>query len=63
VFFLLLALLIGTLAWLWWHRRTTTLTRNCRWRQDKAAGVWRCRFCGGEVEGEKAPVRCVRSEG
>lgn len=60
MFFLLLALLIGTLAWLWWHRRTTSLTRNCRWRQDRAAGVWRCRYCGGVIEGKTEPVVCLR---
>ncbi|MCB1312920.1 MAG: hypothetical protein KDK29_14065 [Sedimentitalea sp.] len=60
---LLLVLLIGVLAYLWWQHRTTTLTRNCRWRADRAAGenCYRCASCGGRTRTEdgRPPRRCV----
>ncbi len=61
--FLALALLVGTFAYLWWMRRTTSLTRLCRWRQDRAAGDWVCASCGARTrpEGGGAPTVCLRN--
>lgn len=55
----LLLLLLGVLAYLWWRWRMTTLTRDCRWREDRTRRVWRCAFCGAET-GEGPPTRCLR---
>jgi hypothetical protein len=64
---LLLVLLLGTLAWLWWRWRTTTLTRDCRWRLDRAAGPghWRCAACGAETDlaPGREPRDCLRPRG
>ncbi|MCG7622017.1 hypothetical protein [Epibacterium sp. Ofav1-8] len=59
---LLILLLLGTLTYLYWRRRTTTLTRNCRWRQDRRAGGWRCAFCGAVEGGAGAPLHCRRGQ-
>lgn len=56
--FLLLALLIPV--FLWYRRATTTLTRNCRWRQARARGVWRCAFCRAETTDKDQPGDCLR---
>ena len=56
----LLILLVGTLAYLWWKRRFTTLTRLCRWREDRAAGEWVCAACGARVASDGAPRACLR---
>lgn len=55
----LLALLCAVVAYLWWRRHTTTLTRNCRWRQDRTRGLWSCAYCGAETPGDTAPTRCL----
>ena len=60
---LLLLLLIGTVLYLWIARRGTTLTRNCRWRLDKAIGRnhYRCAACGAIATPPKGPPRhCLR---
>lgn len=57
---LLLILLVGVLAYLGWRRTTTTLTRDCRWRADRAKGHWRCAFCGAETESDGPPRHCLR---
>lgn len=57
---LLIFLLVGVLAYLYWRRRTTTLTRNCRWRQDRARGLWRCAYCGAELQQQDAPRDCMQ---
>ncbi|WP_425052965.1 hypothetical protein [Psychromarinibacter sp. S121] len=56
-------LAIGVVAYLWWKRTHTTLTRDCRWRQDKPAGDWHCVACGARTvppEGQ-SPRNCLRS--
>jgi hypothetical protein len=60
---LLVLLLFGTLAYLWWRRRTTTLTRDCRWRLDRTAGDWHCASCGARTAntGGVAPTVCLRT--
>ncbi|MFC6687595.1 hypothetical protein [Jhaorihella thermophila] len=57
---LLLILFIGVLAYFIWRHNATTLTRNCRWREDRARGVWRCAFCGAETQSRDAPRDCLR---
>ncbi len=47
---LALLLLGGVLAYLYWRRKTTTLTRNCRWREDRQAGDWACAYCGARAQ-------------
>ncbi|WP_434613751.1 zinc finger domain-containing protein [Tabrizicola sp. M-4] len=58
-------LLLAVLAALWWQRRGSTLTRDCRWRLDRAAGaeVWRCAVCGAVTEGARSPRHCLRERG
>ena len=59
---LFLLLLVGTFAYLWWKWRYTTLTRLCRWREDRAAGDWHCAACGARTTtGDgKSPRHCLR---
>lgn len=62
---LLLLLLAGVLAYLWINRRGTTLTRDCRWRQDRSTGDegrFSCAFCGARVTlpKGKTPRVCLR---
>lgn len=59
---LLLLLLVGVLAYLYWRRTTTSLTRHCRWRFSKAAGGWTCSACGARTEGAAEPRECLRSQ-
>lgn len=58
---LLLLLLVGVLAYQWYIRRTTTLTRACRWRLDRsvAPDYWHCAACGAERRGPE-PRDCLR---
>ena len=60
--FLILILAFGAFAYLTWKYRLTTLTRNCRWRMDRDAGVWRCAYCNEQVALEtpdRAPTLCM----
>ena len=59
---LLVILLVGTLSYLWCKWRFTSLTRLCRWRQDRAAGNWVCAACGTRTvtEDGKSPRVCLR---
>jgi hypothetical protein len=59
VLFVVLALLV--VAWFAWRWRTRTLTRYCRWRQDRAAGDWHCLYCGARTvtEDGAAPRHCA----
>ncbi len=56
---LLVILGLGVLAYLTWKCRMTTLTRNCRWRQDRARGDWVCAYCNERIVSEKTPLICV----
>ncbi|MCZ0811516.1 MAG: hypothetical protein ACQEVT_03490 [Pseudomonadota bacterium] len=60
MFVFLLILLVGVVIYFLWRHQTTTLTRNCRWRQDRSRGVWRCAYCGAETGGDTAPRDCLR---
>ena len=60
--FVLLILAFGVLGYLAWKRRMTTLTRNCRWRMDREAGVWTCAYCEESVPllpSEREPTVCM----
>lgn len=57
---LLILLAVGVFAYLWWRHRTTTLTRDCRWRRDRAAGGWWCSYCGARTGGGDRPRDCLR---
>ncbi|RGP36767.1 hypothetical protein D1012_14060 [Pseudotabrizicola alkalilacus] len=57
---LLLLLLLSVLIYMWIARRNSTLTRACRWRQERSAGQWRCASCGAVMPGERAPRDCLR---
>jgi rubrerythrin len=59
---LVLVLIVGVFAYLWFARRGSTLTRDCRWRLDRAIGpeCWRCAVCGAQAEGGASPRRCLR---
>ncbi len=58
---LLIILLVGSLIYLWWKWRFTTLTRLCRWREDRAAGDWYCAACGARTKTDgSAPRICLR---
>jgi hypothetical protein len=61
----LLLLGLGVLAYLWWRWRTTTLTRECRWREDRVAGPghWRCAACGAETITAGEPRACLKPQG
>lgn len=59
---LILILLIGVFAYLFWQRRTSSLTRICAWRLEKSAGQWRCAACGAVQMGEKEPRDCLRRD-
>ena len=58
---ILVVILLAVLAYLWWRWRFTTLTRDCRWREDRKKGVWRSAFCGAETEGGPPRV-CLRRQ-
>ena len=60
MFVILLILLVGVVIYFLWRHQPTTLTRNCRWRQDRGRGVWRCAYCGAETVGDRAPRDCLR---
>jgi hypothetical protein len=57
---LLLLLAFGVLGFLWYQRATTTLTRDCRWWQDKGNDLWHCTFCGAQSLGDVEPKDCLR---
>ena len=56
---LLILLGFGALAYLAWKRRMTTLTRNCRWRQDREAGEWVCAYCDERTVADREPLICL----
>ena len=60
---LLLLLGLGVVLYLWWARRGATLTRDCRWRLDRAAGAgsFRCAACGAVTTTAGDPPRdCLK---
>jgi hypothetical protein len=67
---LLVLLVIGVLLYLFWVQRTTTLTRQCRWREDRRFDhddrrLFRCLACNAKTEcavGER-PRDCLAAKG
>ena len=62
---LIILLLIAVFAYMAYARRGSTLTRECRWRQDRSIGPqhWRCASCGAQCESPKAsPRHCLRDK-
>lgn len=61
---ILILLLVGVLGWMWITRRNSTLTRVCRWRQDRALGtdMYRCAVCGAVCDpgAGRRPDQCLR---
>ena len=60
---LLLALVLGVFVYFVWRAKTSSLTRDCRWRQNRSDGLWRCAYCGAEKAGEDMPRQCLRGQG
>lgn len=60
---LVLIILVVALIVMFYRFKTTSLTRNCRWRQDRAQGVWRCSYCGADLPDQgKPPTLCARQQ-
>lgn len=62
-------LFLAVLAGLWLMRRGSTLTRDCRWREDRtragtAGRAFRCAACGAELSLPvgRSPRDCLRPE-
>lgn len=66
---LLIAALVAFFVLSWWWRRSRTLTRDCRWRENRATAPeghsrFRCVVCGAETDlpqGQQ-PKHCVRQQ-
>ncbi len=60
----LLVLALSVLIWMWFARRGTTLTRDCRWRLDRSGGAdhYRCAACGAvaDMPPGREPRDCLR---
>ncbi|WP_082637183.1 hypothetical protein [Ruegeria atlantica] len=59
---LLLILAGGVFAYFLWRSRTSSLSRDCRWRQHRKEGVWVCAFCGAQQQGGDAPTQCLKGQ-
>ncbi len=59
---LLLLLLTGVFGYFIYRRKTTTLTRECRWRQERSQQRWRCSNCGAVQPGTAEPRDCLRGQ-
>ncbi|MGR3622774.1 hypothetical protein [Pseudophaeobacter sp.] len=59
---LILLLLTGVFAYFIWRRMTSTLTRACRWRQERSQDRWRCGNCGALQPGRAEPRDCLRGK-
>lgn len=57
---LLILLGLAVLFYLWWERRSSSLGRDCRWRECRREGLWRCAACGAEWRGAGQPRHCLR---
>ncbi|WP_271948413.1 hypothetical protein [Ruegeria faecimaris] len=58
VFLLLLA--AAVFAYFLWRARTSSLTRECRWRQHRKEGQWVCSFCCAQTDGAESPKQCLK---
>ncbi|GHE03435.1 hypothetical protein U879_20055 [Defluviimonas sp. 20V17] len=60
--------IVLVLAAMWWMRRHSTLTRQCRWRAERTHPAppgqahFRCAACGAETDcpNGKTPNQCLR---
>ena len=60
--FLIPIFIIGFFAWQYWRWTRTTLTRACRWREDRLGAEWVCAFCGARTRTDgRSPRVCLRS--
>jgi len=59
---LLLILAAGVFAYFVWRSRTSSLTRDCRWRQHRKEGYWACAYCGAQHQGAEAPTTCLKDK-
>lgn len=59
---LILLLLVGVFGYFVWRRKTSTLTRHCRWRQQRSKGQWHCQNCGALQLGLAEPRDCLRGK-
>lgn len=61
---LVLLLLVAVFVYLYISRRGSTLTRECRWRQDRRSGpqAWRCASCGARTTADASPRHCLRGQ-
>ncbi|KIC40032.1 hypothetical protein RA27_14395 [Ruegeria sp. ANG-R] len=59
---LLLLLAAGVFAYFLWRSRTSSLTRECRWRQHRKEGDWRCVFCGAVSQSDAEPTQCLKGQ-
>lgn len=58
---LALIILVVVLIVMFIRFKTTDLTRNCRWRQDRVNHIWRCSYCGEVLSDTgKPPTICPR---
>ena len=60
-------LVIAVFVAMWWARRGSTLTRDCRWREDRSQAKpgmshYRCMACGAHLDQPdgKEPRQCRR---
>ncbi|AXT21656.1 hypothetical protein D1822_01875 [Phaeobacter inhibens] len=60
---LIIFLLLGVFGYFLWRHKTSSLSRHCRWRQERAADQWRCAACGAVQPGSAAPKLCLRQAG
>ena len=59
---LIVFLLTGVFGYFIWRRMTGTLSRDCRWRQQRSQHRWQCSNCGAVQPGEAAPRHCLRGK-
>jgi hypothetical protein len=61
VVFLVPIFIVVFFAWQYWRWTRTSLTRDCRWREDRPRGEWVCASCGGRRPDDgRAPRVCLR---
>ncbi|MTI03077.1 hypothetical protein E1297_44435 [Roseibium sp. RKSG952] len=59
---LLLLLAAGVFAYFFWRSRTSSLTRDCRWRQHRKEGSWMCAYCGAVSHSDTEPTSCLKGQ-
>ena len=59
---LILLLLTGVFGYFIWRRKTSTMSRDCRWRQQRSQHRWQCTNCGAVQPGAAEPRDCLRGK-